>query len=76
MAADNGDMRRVVLRCLIGAWALLWLSTPGLAQATRPGPYEIGPGDTLKVIVIGQPEMTGEFAVDPQGHEIVKVRVQ
>jgi polysaccharide export outer membrane protein len=29
--------------------------------------YEIGAGDVLKVIVIGQPEMTGDFAVDAEG---------
>ena len=29
--------------------------------------YEIGPGDVLKVIVIGQTEMTGSFAVDTEG---------
>ena len=29
--------------------------------------YEIGPGDVLKVVVLGQAEMTGEFRVDPEG---------
>ena len=32
-----------------------------------PGDYEIGPGDVVKVIVVGQAEMTGDFPVNPQG---------
>ncbi len=31
------------------------------------GEYEIGRGDTLKVIVVGQAEMTGTFTVDAEG---------
>lgn len=52
---------------------LLWLAgclacaTPGIAQGARPGDYEIGPGDVLAVVVIGQTQMTGNFPVDPQG---------
>src|SRR4249920_2367450 len=38
-----------------------------LAQSSRPSDYEIGPGDVLKVVVIGQNQMTGDFAVDLQG---------
>jgi polysaccharide export outer membrane protein len=29
--------------------------------------YEIGPGDVLKVVVLGQAEMTGSFTVGPDG---------
>jgi polysaccharide export outer membrane protein len=29
--------------------------------------YEIGPGDVLHVVVLGQSEMTGDFPVDPEG---------
>ncbi len=29
--------------------------------------YEIGPGDVLKVTVLGQAEMSGNFTVDPEG---------
>ena len=36
-------------------------------QSTRPGDYEIGPGDVLKVVVLGQNEMTGNFTVGPDG---------
>jgi polysaccharide biosynthesis/export protein len=37
------------------------------AAAVSAAEYEIGPGDVLKVIVIGQAEMTGSFAVGPDG---------
>jgi polysaccharide export outer membrane protein len=37
------------------------------AQPTPHQEYEIGPGDVLKVVVIGQAQMTGDFAVDPEG---------
>jgi polysaccharide export outer membrane protein len=43
---------------------------PLLAAATQPAhtaDYEIGPGDVLKVVVLGQADMTGSFAVDPEG---------
>jgi polysaccharide export outer membrane protein len=39
-----------------------------VAQAvTRGADYEIGPGDVLKVVVLGQAEMSGNFTVDTQG---------
>jgi polysaccharide export outer membrane protein len=37
------------------------------AQAAQPDEYEIGSGDVISVVVIGQPQMTGNFPVDPQG---------
>jgi polysaccharide export outer membrane protein len=40
---------------------------PAAAQSTRPGEYEIGPGDVLKVVVLGQAELTGSFTVGPDG---------
>ncbi len=53
----------VVATCaLIGAGA-----TGAAAQAARPADYEIGPGDVLKVVVLGQAEMTGSFTVGPDG---------
>ena len=60
-------MRSVAARWLVGAWVLLGAASSGFPQGTRPGDYEIGAGDVLKVIVIGQVEMTGSFAVDPEG---------
>ncbi len=48
--------------------ALLVLAAAGaFAQPARPGDYEIGPGDVLKVAVLGQAEMTGSFTVGPDG---------
>ncbi len=38
-----------------------------LATAVPAADYEIGAGDVLKVVVIGQTEMTGAFAVDAEG---------
>jgi polysaccharide export outer membrane protein len=47
------------------------LALAGLAaaapQLARPADYEIGPGDVLKVVVIGQADMTGSFTVGPDG---------
>ena len=37
----------------------------GAAQGTET--YEIGPGDVLKVVVLGQAEMSGSFTVDGEG---------
>jgi len=39
----------------------------GIASLGLAADYEIGAGDVLKVIVIGQAEMTGNFAVDTEG---------
>jgi polysaccharide export outer membrane protein len=38
-----------------------------VAPAKAADTYEIGPGDALKVAVIGQAEMTGSFTVDAEG---------
>ena len=54
-------------RWFLRAWVLLGVAVAASPQGTRPGDYEIGAGDVLKVIVIGQAEMTGSFAVDPEG---------
>src|SRR5512136_1188700 len=35
--------------------------------ASTSGDYEIGAGDVLKVVVLGQAEMTGSFTVGPDG---------
>ncbi|HSD66608.1 MAG TPA: polysaccharide biosynthesis/export family protein [Vicinamibacteria bacterium] len=40
---------------------------PSVAQPARPADYEVGPGDVLKVVVLGQADMTGNFAVGPDG---------
>lgn len=58
-----------VRRVLVGAaCALIGLAPTGAAaQPARPADYEIGPGDVLKVVVLGQAEMTGSFTVGPDG---------
>jgi len=52
----------------VAACALLVL-TPiaASAQPSAQQEYEVGPGDVLKVVVIGQAPMTGDFAVDTEG---------
>ena len=39
----------------------------GFVAALPADDYEIGPGDGLKVVVLGQAEMTGSFTVDTEG---------
>jgi polysaccharide export outer membrane protein len=39
----------------------------GDAERSRPEDYEIGPGDVLSVVVIGQTQMTSNFPVDGEG---------
>ena len=60
-------MRGAAARWFVGAWVLLGVAVAGFPQGARPGDYEIGAGDVLKVIVIGQAEMTGSFSVDTEG---------
>ena len=49
---------------LLALLGVLAASIPTLAPAAD---YEIGPGDVLKVVVLGQAEMTGSFTVGPDG---------
>ena len=59
---------RVVSRSRIAVCALLGFAATGAAaQPARPADYEVGPGDVLKVVVLGQAEMTGSFTVGPDG---------
>jgi polysaccharide export outer membrane protein len=67
---QNGGVQATALRAFlfVTAFALgIGASRAGAAQATRPGEYEIGPGDVLKVVVLGQADMTGSFTVGPDG---------
>jgi polysaccharide export outer membrane protein len=59
-ARRAGERSRAVLAALV----VLAASIPALAFAAD---YEIGPGDVLKVVVLGQAEMTGSFTVGPDG---------
>jgi polysaccharide biosynthesis/export protein len=53
---------------VIAVFALIGLAATGaFPQPARPAEYEIGPGDVLKVVVLGQAEMTGSFTVGPDG---------
>jgi polysaccharide export outer membrane protein len=58
------DLRRVLEAA---ACALICLEAAGAAGTALPGNYEVGPGDVLKVVVLGQAEMTGNFTVGPDG---------
>jgi polysaccharide export outer membrane protein len=67
---DNGGVQANLVRrfLLVPACALIiGAATAAATQSTRPGDYEIGPGDVLKVVVLGQTEMTGNFTVGPDG---------
>jgi polysaccharide export outer membrane protein len=56
-------MHRVIAMVLL----TLSFATPGQAQGSRLEEYEIGPGDVLSVVVIGQTQMTSNFPVDAEG---------
>jgi polysaccharide export outer membrane protein len=60
-------MRRGAAHWIFAAWPLVGAIAPSLSQGARPSEYEIGPGDVVSVVVIGQAQMTGNFAVDPEG---------
>jgi len=38
-----------------------------LLFAAPEAEYEIGPSDVLRIVVLGQPEMSGDFTVEPDG---------
>lgn len=66
--------RRSVLRLLAGFPALGLVaacqgSAPPLETAAlgEPQVYQLGPGDKLRVIVFGEEQLSGEFAVDGSG---------
>jgi len=52
---------------VVAAVALVGLASVGASSPAGPDEYEIGPGDVLKVVVLGQAEMTGSFTVGPDG---------
>src|SRR5512144_686392 len=63
-------MRTSPARALALAEMLGFLLGCVLLGSARPAPaadYEIGTGDVLKVVVVGQAEMTGSFTVDAEG---------
>lgn len=67
-ARDNHHMRMVGASALVKLLALGALLGLGLPRARAAGAdYEVGPGDVLKVIVVGQAELTSSFTVDTEG---------
>src|SRR5260370_36713391 len=55
--SQNGVMRRHICLAVFGACALVTLGDE----------CEIGAGDVLHIVVLGQAEMTGDFPVNPEG---------
>jgi polysaccharide biosynthesis/export protein len=56
-----------------GVWALTiflhaWAIDPVAAQSTASQAYQIGVGDKVGVVVIGQPDLSGEATVDQGGN--------
>lgn len=64
--------RRVVLAGLGGSlagcasWQAPGYNLPPL-PAARPGPYLLGPGDTLNIRIYDQPQLSGSYQVDDSG---------
>ena len=57
----------------IGAWAMLVALCasafdPAAAQSSAPQTYRIAAGDKIGVLVFGQPDLSGEAAVDQSGN--------
>jgi polysaccharide export outer membrane protein len=52
---------------VLASFAVSSLLAVGTAALCPAADYEIGPGDVLKVVVLGQAEMTGSFTVDSEG---------
>jgi len=47
---------------------LAWIAAVALVTATVSGEeYEIGASDVLRIVVLGQPEMSGDFSVETDG---------
>ena len=66
-----GRLRAVQAGCIAGIFLVIGLSAcaiPPLPPApTASAPWPLGPGDRLRVIVFGQNQLGGEFAVDEDG---------
>ncbi len=59
------DNRWVRPRRLVLLLVLAFVARAGAARAADD--YEIGPGDVLRIAVLGQAAMSGDFAVDSEG---------
>jgi polysaccharide export outer membrane protein len=65
-AGRSREARRAKILASLAPVAALILGLGPPASAITAD-YEIGPGDVLKVVVLGQAEMTGTFTVGPDG---------
>jgi polysaccharide export outer membrane protein len=65
VARSRGARRWKLLAALAPVASLILALAPPTFASTAD--YEIGPGDVLKVVVLGQAEMTGSFTVGPDG---------
>jgi polysaccharide export outer membrane protein len=60
-------MLQMLLRGFVLTGVLLTAFLGTRLPQARADAYEVGPGDTLAVVVLGQTEMTGDFRVDAEG---------
>src|SRR5258708_16736316 len=76
LAACDGDSTPIVQESATGgeSLALAPTNTPGgargLGATTAPGSspdYKLGPNDRVRIIVFGQPTLTGEYSLDGNG---------
>jgi len=54
-------------RILVGAVSVTLVALMAVADQVGAQEYEIGPGDVLRIEVLGRPEMTNTFDVDTEG---------
>ena len=59
-------MQLSILRMIVNV-AILIFCLPALAAQPADSEYRIAPGDTLRVIVFGHEDLSGEFQVDQSG---------
>lgn len=67
---QTGILRQAWLLTLVGAFVLL-MGIFSVSWAQNITEYRLGTGDKLRVTVFGQPDMSGEFAVDAAGQVTV-----
>lgn len=70
MLTQTGILRQAWVFALAGAFAL-FMGIFSEVRAQNITEYRLGTGDKLRVTVFGQPDMSGEFAVDAAGQVTV-----
>lgn len=70
MLTQTGIFRQAWMLALAGAF-ILFTGVFADARAQNIAEYRLGTGDKLRVTVFGQPDMSGEFAVDAAGQVTV-----